>query len=176
MIIGLTGTHGAGKGTIARHLRKRFPVLRMSDVFRAACDARSIPQTRENLIAVSAELVKRHGKEYAAVQIMKKITGDAVVDGIRRPEEVDYFRKYGLVLIGVDADIRVRYARVTKRHDTTDQLSFESFSRLEEEEMHDAQNMQIRQCMERADIVLSNDGSEEELLRQIDDFLMGVID
>ena len=181
MIIGLTGTHGAGKGTVSRILVERgFNYLRFSDVLRKECDLRGLEKTRQNLINLSYELIKLHGKNYLAQKLYDNMVLSKserfVLDGFRRVEEIDFFRKRdNFFLIKVDAPRRIRYERILKRNESTDHITFDEFVNLENQEMNNPENMEISKCMEMADFILINDSTIEALRKKVDRILEKIL-
>ena len=105
MILGLTGTNGAGKTVAAEHLRREgFPLLL---AFRCHSGrvgyARDLPPNRENLIAegnrLRSEVRPCHPCPAASVgKEFRPLTSNYVVDSIRSPHEVRALREGGDVL------------------------------------------------------------------------------
>jgi shikimate kinase len=75
-------------------------------------------------------------------------------------------------VLWVDADVRVRYDRITKndRGRVEDRKTFEEFLQEQENEMRpsgDSATLNMAAVKERADIFLENDGSDIEAFKQI---------
>ena len=68
-------------------------------------------------------------------------------------------------MLAVDADPRLRYARIKKRASSTDNVSYEEFVAQEQREMHstDPNKQNIFACMKLADYNLMNNGTIPEL-------------
>lgn len=179
MIIGLTGTNGAGKGTIGEILKsKGFVYHSLSDVLREELAKRDIEPKRDNLVVVGNELRLNYGNRVLAKRILEKIKNNkeenVIVDSIRNPDEVEELKQEkDFMLIAADAPIEVRYKRIKARGrvgDTT--LTFEDFRDQDEREMvGESASQQIRKCMEMADHLIVNDGTIEDLKKKIEEII-----
>jgi dephospho-CoA kinase len=172
-LIGLTGTNGAGKGEIASHfIRKGFAFHSLSDVLRAELAARGEAATRDNLIRIGNALRASQGADVLARRIMASITGRAIIDSIRNPEEIAFFRtRPDFLLLAVDAPVALRYERVRKRGRDESARTPDEFAAKEREEMEGAPTGQrLRRCLELADALIINDGTLEDLYRKLEVF------
>ena len=100
--------------------------------------------------------------------------GDAVVESLRCPGEVDALKKKGgFVLFAVDADIETRYSRIVERKSVTDRISFQEFVKQEEREMKsdDPNKQNLKRCIEMADYNFKNDWTIEELYKKVEGVL-----
>lgn len=173
-LIGLTGTNGSGKGTIAEILRKRgYAYVSLSDVIREELAAAGIPESRDALIAEGNALRRAFGPDILARRIMARIVGPTIVDSIRNPAEVLFLRgQPGFVLWAVDAPPAARFERVARRGRNESAGTAEEFRRKENEEMtNDPAAQQLHNCMALADRVLINDGTVEDLERRLEELL-----
>jgi len=175
MIIGITGTLGAGKGTVADYLLKKgFKHYSVRDFLIEEVLKRNLNPVRENMVSVANELRAQHGPAYLVEQLYlraKSEGGDCVIESIRCPGEVEALKgKEDFILFAVDADIETRYARIVGRESTTDQISFDEFIRQEEREMasSDPNKQNIRKCIEMADYSFKNDWTIEELHKKVE--------
>ncbi len=178
-IIAITGTIGAGKGTIVEYLQtKGFAHYSARDFFLKEVRRRNLPETRDNILMIANELRKNHFPGYTIGELLKEAQAhgqDAVIESIRAFGEVDLLKEQapGFILLAVDADLKVRYDRIVKRGSSTDNVTFEKFVADENKEMDAKEPWQtnIKGCMKQADFLLSNNGSVEELHQKIDDML-----
>jgi len=97
--------------------------------------------------------------------------GDAhdivIIDGVRRLADIVYLRELPhFKLVYVEADMEIRYERIVKRGENSDDAkkTFEEFKKDHEDESED----QIRELKNYADYVINNDGTYEELHMQVD--------
>lgn len=172
MIIGLTGKNGAGKTEICRYLEKKgFKYYSLSDILREIAEKRRIEITRENLIKLGNELRAKYSPSILAKILLEKVkASNFVVDSIRNPYEVKEFRKRkDFFLLGVKAKIELRYQRIKERKRAEDYLTFEEFKKLEEiENSNLTTGQQLEKCLKKADFIINNNSTLEELYKKID--------
>jgi dCMP deaminase len=169
MIVGLTGKFAAGKGTVADYLKGiGFVYHSLSDVLRDELRARGVAESRESLLALGNELRGLDGPAALAIRIQARLQDgrDHIVDSIRTPAEVVVLRQLpGFFLLGVDADQRVRYARLRARARVGDPETFEHFAALEarESSSDNPAGQQLHATWDLADEVVDNGGTVEAL-------------
>lgn len=179
MIIGLTGTNGAGKGTVAEYLvrEKGFAHYSARDFIVEEIKKRNMPIDRNSMIIIGNELREAHGPAYILEQLyMRAVSmgGDAVLESVRTTGEVESLRQHDdFVFIGIDAPQPMRYERVITRKSSTDMITFAEFQETENREMQSenpgVQN--IAAVLKMTDYVLINNGSPEELFEKIEEVL-----
>jgi len=147
-VIGLMGTIGAGKGTVAEYLEKNygFKTITMGDLVREEADRRGIDyrtdEGRKELQNLSEDMKNENGRDYWMIKTIEKIEemgwDRAVIDGIREPSEADgYKEKLGVEkkIILVDADAELRFKRMKeKRNRPGDPQTLEEFREQEKRE------------------------------------------
>ncbi len=183
MIIGITGTLGAGKGTVAEYLieQKGFKHYSARDFITKEVTGRDLPAERDNLVVVANDLRVKHGSSYVIEELYKQALGtdgDSVIESIRTIGEVEAMKdKKDFYLLAVDADIKSRYERIRKRASVTDTVTFEEFAEQEKKEMTstDPNKQNLGECIHRADYVINNDGSLEDLNKQVENILQAII-
>ncbi len=176
LILGLTGTHGSGKGEVGRYLvQKGFKYYSCSDELREEARKLNLPETRENLgIIIGDKLRNDFGKGVLGKRIFEKILKEkvqlAVVDSLRLIDEVNELRKSKkFYLIYVDASIELRYQRIIERKRITDNLSLEEFKKTEEKERYGKNTlMKMQDCYDKADFKIINDTNVNELHKKIE--------
>jgi dephospho-CoA kinase len=180
MIVGLTGTFAAGKGTVAAMLGARgFCYHSLSDILREELVIRGVPEGREALMHLGNELREAGGPGVLAERLLDRLQdqGDHIVDSIRNPEEVRRLRTLDdFTLVGVDADQRVRFERLRNRARQGDPETWEAFQALEAAETvsDDPTKQQLARTWTMRDATLINDGSEEELRAGLETLLGGL--
>lgn len=172
-IIGIAGTNGSGKDTIAHMLVDRYGYYFASatDMLGDELTKRGLPHERENKRTLSAEWRKEFGLGAIVdigVQNAKDLAKDLIVVGsLRNPGEVDRVHDLGGIVVWVDADPKIRYSRITNnnRGRVEDQKTFEQFLVEEQAEMNqsgDSTTLNMAKVKEKSDIFISNDDSDIE--------------
>jgi dephospho-CoA kinase len=175
-IIGITGTLGAGKGTIVDYLTKHhgFAHFSVRDYLSRVIKARGLQVNRDTLVAVANELRAANTPSFIAEELYKeaKASGmNCIIESIRTVGEVTALRAKGnFSLFAVDADQQLRYGRIVERASETDRVSFETFVDNENREMNstDPNKQNLAACMQLADHRFVNNGSFNELYKQVD--------
>lgn len=175
-IIGLSGTNGAGKDTVAKVLRDEYGWL-FADATQMLGDEltqRGLSHERVNKAALSAEWRREHGMGVIvdkAVELFKQGTYPGVIVGsLRHPGESDRIHELGGQVVWVDADPVVRYARITAndRGRVEDRKTFEEFMAEQQREMTpvgDTATLNMSAVKDHADIYLENAGSDIEVFK-----------
>lgn len=179
MIIGITGTDGAGKGTVVEYLvgEKGFTHYAARTLFLEEIARQGIEPTRANMRLVANELRSVHGNDHAVAayleRAMQEGVSDAVIESIRTMAEVETLKAAGGILLAADADQKLRYERITSRASESDAVTFAEFVAHEALEMNDPDphGMQKAAVMAAADYTVTNDGTLSELHAQIEEML-----
>jgi len=179
MIIGLTGNMGSGKAEVAKYLQsKGFENYVYSDILRQIAKQKNIEPNRANLQKLGTD-IKKKTKNWGILskELAKKIKTDkAVVDGIRNVDEIKEFRKREhFYLIGVTASQRLRYKRIRQRGREGDPKTFKEFKKLDNlENRGKTKGQEIIKCLRRADFLIINNNSLDELKRKTDECLSSI--
>ena len=174
MLIGLTGRNASGKSTIVNWFSKKgLETSSCSDSIRAWLAEQNIEPTRDALIEGGRELRRKGGAGILAEMLLEILDGkNAVVDSIRTPGEVEALRKRDdFILIEVRANTETRWKRLQSRARTGDPLDKETFLKQEraEAEAKDDAGQALNATAELADLVILNDGTEKELLDDLEE-------
>lgn len=176
IIIGITGTIGAGKGVIVDYLINNYNFNHFSvrQFLTQEIKKRNIEVNRDSMVVVANELRTLNSPSYITDQLYKQaaeLNQNAVIESIRTPGEVTSLRKLGkFILFAVDADPKVRYNRIVLRNSETDNISYETFLQNEKREMesNNPNEQNIKKCMQMADYHFCNDSTLEELYSKVE--------
>ncbi len=179
IIIGITGTLGAGKGTIVEYLTEKKAFLHFSvrAFLLEEIRKQKLPENRDSMFSLANKLRAQHGSSYITDQLFiqaLKTGRNCVIESIRTPGEIHSLRSKGnFTLFAVDASPEIRYQRIILRQSETDQISYQTFLENEKREMttSDPNNQNLRKCIDEADFILENNGPREELIEQVESIL-----
>jgi dephospho-CoA kinase len=176
-IIGVIGLNGSGKDEVVNYLNKRYGVSLFSigDIVREIAFREGIEPTRDNLDGITRKYFTQFGEGYFLKQVVDKIRRNmnslkAVgISGIRSPQDIDNVRNafgQNFILIYVYiTDSHIRYQRIRHRGSKRDDLTCDDFlkqDQVSEELFH------IQEAIKMAEFSISNDGSLEDLHRQVE--------
>lgn len=173
-LIGLGGTNGAGKDTVAEMLveRRGWLFVSLSELLRVEARSRGLEPTRQNLRDISSEWRRDGGLgvlvDKALEQYDPAVHPGLVVSSLRHPAEASRIHELDGLVVWVDADPRVRYERIVSRErDGEHHLAYEEFMADEAKEAqhgHDETTLNTSDVAARADIILDNgqEGSIED--------------
>ena len=182
MLIGITGTDGAGKGAVVNYLtkEKHFTHYSSRKLILEHIRANNLPTTRNQMRLTANQLRKKYGNAFVIEQSYKKAEKDGavnvVIESLRAVAEGEYLKNNGGVLIAVDAAVNVRYKRVQNRRSESDAVTFTEFNEHEELEKNDPNphGMQKAKVIEMAEYTITNNGTLEELYLQIENVLQKI--
>ncbi len=183
MIIGLTGSMGAGKGEVVKILQKLgFQYVTLSQMVREEARERGVPEEREKLMEVGNEMRRREGTGVLAKRALKKIQtsghGLWVVDGIRNPAEIEALKEgQNVHIVGLSAPRELLVERILKRKRKSDpETAAEVMARIEREwgrgEPPEGQKMEA--CMQKTDHLIENTGTLEALEKNFLAYYSGI--
>ncbi len=176
MIVWITWTLGAGKGTIVDYLvqKKGFQHYSVRAFLIQEIEKRGMPVNRDSMVIVANDLRAKFWPSYIVEQLYEQAKANGkntIIESLRAVGEVEALKhKEHFVFFAIDADPKIRYERVVLRGSETDKISYEEFLANEQREMvnEDSTKQNIRKCMEMADCIFTNNWSLEELYKQIE--------
>ncbi|MBI2483658.1 hypothetical protein HYV71_00535 [Candidatus Uhrbacteria bacterium] len=180
VMIGITGRLASGKGRMTKEILKRFDAeqIRFSDSLRYILDMYAVPQSRDNIDALSTFLRATYGEDVLAKAVEKRSlesTRDIVIiDGVRRATDMSTLSKHPhFKLVYIDVIPEVRYERSKSRNENVGDadLAYQDFLRMDSGEPQ----QQIESLKSIADFVIDNNGSTEKFDEQINDVLKQAI-
>lgn len=184
-VIGITGTFGAGKGTVVEHLQEGYRVKHFSGramIAKCAHDHYGVTiKSRDDLRTNANKLRKEFGPDILVRTAADCADGQkscyiAIIESIRCLGEIDYLKeRFGnlFFLLAVDTEQKDRFKRIVSRGDITDKVNFEEFCRQESIELESTSlwEQNLRGCIARANRIILNNGSKEALRAAVDKFL-----
>ncbi|MDP3917609.1 MAG: AAA family ATPase [Candidatus Woesebacteria bacterium] len=175
IIIGITGTLGAGKGTVVDYLvdKKGFYHYSVSGYLKEELQKQNREIDRTNMQDIANEIREKFGPDYITQKlfsIAESENHDAIIESIRNPKEADFIKSHGGKLFAVTALQKTRFERIKSRSSEKDSVSFKEFQKQEEREMQSTQSFaqNLSKCIEMADFIVNNDGSLKNLYEQIE--------
>lgn len=176
-ILGFVGELSSGKDVSKKYLEDNYGASchRFSTILRDVLNRLYLPIVRENLQNLSTILRQKFGEDLLAKIIAEDVNNDPheiiVVDGIRRDADMIYLKQNpGFVLISLEVDPRTRYERLIKRQENADDASktYEQFIADGKKEAE----LEIPKVMAEADYKLNNNGTLEDLYKQIENIII----
>lgn len=176
LILGLAGEMACGKGTVAKYIGEKYHggSHRFSTMLRDVLDRLHLEKSRENMQKISQILRDNFGDDLLARVIFEDVKNDqseiVAIDGIRRMPDIKYLKELSqFKLVYLEADMEKRYERIIKRGENADDNN-KSFEQFQKEHQNEAE-LRIKDLKNYADFVADNNGTIEELYRQIDEII-----
>ncbi|VVB70235.1 AAA domain protein [uncultured archaeon] len=179
LVLGLSGTFAAGKGTFIEIVKSHFNAYSVStsDALRSEADKLGIIRTRNSLQELANKLVSQKGSGILAELSCVSIPSCdiLIVDGLRRSGEFDFLeKKYGKNFhsVWIDADLKVRYERIKQRaREGESILSFQEFKVSEEKESNGLNSQNLTTCKNLCEFLLDNTSSRDFFEEKIVDLI-----
>lgn len=173
MLIGITGTFGAGKGTAAEYLiSKGFRHYSSSGYLAELILEQGKPLNRHEYQEMGNYLRRTFGQGEIVRRLVSKWEKDgkpnAVMESLRDAGEIKEIQKEGGIVIAIVAEQKTRYERISSRKGEKDDVSYEEFQKQEQKEMNDPKGMQLSKCIAMADYKIENNKTAQELNEQIE--------
>ncbi|NQT49079.1 AAA family ATPase [Candidatus Kuenenbacteria bacterium] len=176
LILGFVGEIASGKGEACDYIIKKHNTgyFRFSSIIRDVLKRLHLDESRETMQKISLVLRENFGQDLFAKVIAKDAENDShnivCIDGIRRIPDIKYLQELpNFHLINIDADEKFRFERIIKRTENPDDKNktFEEFQKDQQGETE----LTIREVAQQATIKIDNNGTIEDLKKQIDDLI-----
>lgn len=182
MILGITGTNGAGKGEVVAYLtsQKGFHHYSVRDLILEEVHRRGLEPNRITIGETATDMRKTHDTAFFVRTFLERAREegrtDVIIESIRTVREAQYLQEQSGFMIAVDAPVQLRYERISGRGSVTDNVSFEEFRAQEDREYqaqdpNDPSQMNVLGVMKIADAIIVNDSTLEELHGKVDEAL-----
>ena len=178
-VLGLVGEKGSGKQTFADFLKKaakgkKIVHMRFSDILKETLELWSLELTRSNYQQVSIAFNKTFGAGTLSRalynRVMKQPADIVILDGVRwlsDEELINSFPEKFLIYITASAENRFERLKIRNEKVGEGDVSFDQF--LAEEKVKT--ETLIPKIGKRADIKVTNNGSFQDLQKQVKDFV-----
>ena len=172
LILGITGTIGAGKGTVVDYLTVHFGFNHYSvrKYLTQILQTQGIEPNRDHFTSLANALrTKNNSPSFIVEELYRTAArdgGHAIIESIRTIGEIEKLKSFGeFVLLAVDAEQSLRYQRAFARNSETDSIGYEKFKSDEEREMNSSNphNQNLAGCIVRADYTILNNTGLAEL-------------
>lgn len=174
LVIGITGTNGAGKGTVVEYLvkEKGFVHFSVSSYLTQVLKDKNKEINRDNMREIANKIREKFGAEYVVKILFNKAIKsqkNAVIESIRNIKEAEFIKKNKGFLFAVDAPTRIRYQRIKFRSSEKDNVNYKEFLEQERKEMENKNpnHQNLKACVKIADYQFKNDGTIKELYEKI---------
>lgn len=175
IIIGITGTIGAGKGTVVDYLvkEKGFKHYSVRGLLTKLIEEEGNTANRDTMVEIANRLRGQFGPSYLVEKLFEeaqKSKENCIIESIRTEGEINTLRSKGqFYLLAVNADPHLRYKRVLKRKSETDKISFDKFLEDEKREMtsDDPTKQNLKRCLGLSDFLIENNSTIESLNKQV---------
>lgn len=176
IIIGITGTLGAGKGTIVEYLVQKHGFIHFSvrNYITEVLKEKNLAINRDNMVLIANELRAKYNPAYIVEKLYEQanqIQKNCIIESIRTPGEAGLLKQKGnFFLFAADALPALRYERIVVRGSETDKISYDTFIKNEQREMNsdDPNKQNLKKCIEMADYVFLNNKDKNHLFAQVE--------
>jgi len=179
MIIGVTGTKASGKGIVTEILKEKgFFYVSTSDQVRKEAVSRGLSNyTISDLQDIGNDIRKNFGLGELVKRCLEEAGGkdNIVIDGIRNPGEIEEIKKFGGLMIAVDAPVEIRFERLLSRKRESDPKTLEDFKKMDSRDRGDKESevgQQVDKCIELSDYLIINDSTLETLKTKVEYLLL----
>jgi dephospho-CoA kinase len=136
ILIGIAGHPSGGKDTVARYLVSHYGFTHIStgDGLRNYIKLHNLGSLdRENMNVVVTNLRQKFGSDFLVRDVLENNNDiKLVLSGLRSNGEAKAIKKYGGIILAVDASLQTRYKRALSRGRIGDEISFEKFKQEQE--------------------------------------------
>ena len=176
-IIAFAGMPFSGKSEAVKIAKeKNIPVIRIGDIVWEETKKQGFKINDKNVGTIANNMRKKYGMDIWAKKTIDKIKkikdmNILVIDGIRNIEEIKTFKKKlgeDFLVIGLQVSDKIRYQRAIKRNRKDDSKDLAKIKERDNREI----SWGLNKVITSADVIISNEGSLEELNNKINEFFV----
>ena len=182
-IIGVVGQIASGKGILVNYLTRHlgFTSFSLSSIVHAELKKKEVDEfTRQTLQDMGDELRRRYNDNILARRLNKAIKEQkkchVVVEGIRNPAEIEFFKKNrNFILIGVKAKRELRFERLLSRSKGWDPKNYNDFIKVDKRDLgvdQDKSGQQVGKCLAYCDYMLTNNKDLKDFEKKVEKLFM----
>ena len=170
-VLWIIWTLAAGKDTFAKMISEelQLPLYQISGTLKMIAQERGINPDREYLIRLGRELANKYWDDYLARYLVENAPEEVfIIVWMRQLGQIKYLRENtDFTLVWVEAAQNIRFQRLLERGKFWDPSEWEEFQRIESMEDSSDNAQKIGECLMLVDYMYENNGSLEELKKQI---------
>jgi len=176
MKLAFVGPPAVGKDAASKYLEEKYKMIHISsgDIIRKYVTDNNLGTLdRKNLQIIGTKLRTEKGGDILIRMAMENHKDNVILSGLRAIDEVESFKKFGGLVIAVDAPLEKRYKMAKLRGRIDDNSTLEDFIKIEEEERvsTDRNGQNVDAVVAMADIKITNDGDLNDLFKKCDDII-----
>ncbi len=180
MKLAFVGPPAVGKDAVSNYIEQKYKLTHISsgDIVREYVKDNNLGTLeRENLQKIANNLRTEKGGDVLVKIALEKTNNNLIISGLRAIDEVLTFKKHGGIVITITAPLEKRYNLAKLRERIGENVSLDEFKRIEETEQSNADknSQNVFQVISMADIIISNDGTLEELYEKADKVIEDLI-
>lgn len=178
IVIAFAGQIASGKDTVADYIVQKYGGVSMSfsSPIRDILNRIYQPINRDNLVWIGQTMTDHFGADTFSKTIGKEIEKSDkkifILPNIRREGDISYFKDWpNFILVGIRTDARTSYERLIKRSQNVDDQTktWEQFQK----DLQLSTELAIESLIQSAKVVIDNNGTLEELYKQVDNIMTG---
>ncbi|MFA7252721.1 MAG: AAA family ATPase [Candidatus Paceibacterota bacterium] len=176
IVIGLAGQIASGKDTVADYVKEKYGgvTVSFSQPMRDILKRLYLPVDRAHLVKLTEILIANYGSDILsktiATEIEKSDKQIFILPNIRRESDYAHLSSNpGFLLVGINTDAKIRYERLVKRSQNEDDKN-KTWEQFQKDALLSTE-VTIAPLIEKSKFQLDNNGSLEDLYKQVDDLL-----
>ncbi len=180
-IIGFVGQVRSGKTTACEHLRNKHNavVFRNSDPLEQISQKLSMDKDRSSLALIGMTLFDIFGRDLLAkhwgenIKKINPVTSLVVIDGLRFPEEIKFYRDYGnFTLVAINSPDEQRFNRSKVASDSFKDGSLDATAFLKQSTLKN--ESYVDELIDHNDFCIENSNSKKNFTLKLDKLILSI--